>query len=61
MLEYGFAHSSSRIDACMNDAEPATLRRLISFVFSVISLFRTRLESSQQSLRPRYRTKLNYL
>jgi hypothetical protein len=61
MLGCGFAHSSSRIDACMNDAEPDAIRRLKSFVFSVISLLRTRLESSQQSLRPLCRTKLNYL
>jgi hypothetical protein len=45
----------------MNDAEPSAFRRLKSAVFSVISLFRTRLESSQKPLRSRRRTKLNYL
>src|SRR5580698_1991984 len=54
-----FAHSSSRIDACMNDAEPRASRRVISTVFSVSSLFQAVWENSQISPHDRDRAKLN--
>jgi hypothetical protein len=44
----------------MNNAESTATRPLTSVVFSVLSLFRIRLEISEEPVRSRRRTELDY-